>query len=425
MSVDAREDLGIPKSKFTDFMEDIRGRLAFISGKLNPEDFGLTLQDVRRPVLCIGLPGIGKTCGIMSVIKELNATIPDKSKQFGFKKILLGQTVVGSLSGIPTVNSQTGDIKRAQAPELPVVEKDGEYGVLFLDEITTADEAQVQPALGLCDDSRNIGEYTLPEHWLVIAAGNGPDCTNFIRLDDMTLSRFSPYDIRYSYKNDWRPWAHANNINPLIIAYLNFKPENCVKVASTEMDEAGKMFPCPRTWERLSVELKMREAMGKKVSSNELANFAGRIIGKDVGREFASFVACSDDLEYSPDRIINGTERDPEPGMKTEVFHILLQATVSMMRNILKETADSNGAYPADTYQKMANLVSWFIKYEPYELNLVIDAIAELRTNVPDFGNIVFDADFLQFTDSYDQFIERHSDLILSASNDDLGLGDI
>ena len=191
-----REDLGIPKSKFSDFLDELRSKLFFMSGALRCEDFGLTLKDVRKPILCIGLPGIGKTCGVMSVINEINSTLPE-DKHFKFKKILLGQTTVGSLSGIPVVNSSTGDIRRAQAPELPTLEKEGEYGVLFLDEITTADEAQIQPALGLADDSRNIGEYTLPEHWLVVGAGNGPDCTNFVRLDDMTLSRFSPFDIQF------------------------------------------------------------------------------------------------------------------------------------------------------------------------------------------------------------------------------------
>ena len=103
MSVDEREDLGIPKSGFTDFLDDLRSRLVFISGQLSCEDFGLTLKDVRKPVLCIGLPGIGKTCGIISVINEINSKLP-ADKQFGFKKILLGQTVVGTLSGVPVVN---------------------------------------------------------------------------------------------------------------------------------------------------------------------------------------------------------------------------------------------------------------------------------------------------------------------------------
>lgn len=417
---DMREDLGIPKSSFTDFMDDLKGRLAFISGKLDCSDFGLSLKDVRKPLLCVGLPGIGKTCGIMSIVNELNSTLP-ADKQFGFKKILLGQTVVGTLSGVPVVNNQTGDIKRAQAPELPIMGKDGEYGILFLDEITTADEAQVQPALGLCDDSRNIGEYTLPEHWLVVAAGNGPDCTNFLRLDDMTLSRFSPYDIQYSYKKDWRPWAHEHSINPMIIAYLNFKPQNCVAVESTEMDEAGKMFACPRTWERLSIELKMREAIGKPVKASELSNFAGRIIGKRVGREFAAFSAYSDDLPFDPNNILNGNERDPEP-MKEEIFHILLEATVGLLKTVLDESKDASGNFPASTYQFVANVVDWFLKTENFALELCINAVSELRTSLgDDFKSIMFDSDFLQFSTKFDDFLTNHLDLILEADNEDLG----
>ena len=107
-----------------------------------------------------------------------------KDKQFGFKKIQLGKLVVGDLTGIPVVMPD-GTVKRVHVPDLPPNDpKDPnfkEYGVLFLDEITTVDEAQMQPALGLADSSRDMGEYKLPEHWLVVAAGNGPDCTNFMR----------------------------------------------------------------------------------------------------------------------------------------------------------------------------------------------------------------------------------------------------
>lgn len=419
MGMEEKEDLGIPKSHFSEFLDEVRSKLVFMSGQLECKDFGLELKDIRKPVLCIGLPGIGKTCGIISIVNEINSMLP-KDKQFGFKKILLGQTVVGTLSGVPVVNNTTGDVKRAQAPELPTVEKDGEYGILFLDEITTADEAQVQPALGLCDDSRNIGEYTLPEHWLVVGAGNGPDCTNFIRLDDMTLSRFSAYDIQYSYKNDWRPWAHAHNINPLIIAYLNFKPADCVAVESTEMDNAGKMFACPRTWERLSIELKMREALGKTVRAAELANFAGRIVGKRVGRAFAAFSSYKDDLPFNPNDILNGSERDPEP-MKEEVFHIILESCISLMKQVMTETKTGKDEYPASTYQKMGNMIDWFISAKSFALELVINAIAEMRANIADFNSILLDNDFLQFTKTFEQFLSEYADMLLSASIEDLG----
>lgn len=415
-----KEGLGIPKSKFSEFLDELRNKLIFMSGKLNCEDFDLELKDVRKPILCIGLPGIGKTCGVMSVINEVNKMVEDQGISFSFKKILLGQTVVGSLSGVPVVNTTTGDIKRAQAPELPTLEKDGEYGVLFLDEITTADEAQIQPALGLADDSRNIGEYSLPEHWIVVGAGNGPDCTNFVRLDDMTLTRFSAFDIQYDYKRDWRPWAHEHNIDPMIIAYLNFKPEHCVMVESTDMDDAGKMFPCPRTWERLSIELKMRKAIGKPVKPSELGNFSGRIIGKRVGREFAAFASFSDDLPFEPNKIIEGVEREPEP-VKEEVFHILLESCISIMKETMKQTNDGNGNYPSATYQKMANMIDWFLGFEGLALELVINAVAEMRSNIGDFNSIIFDNDFLQFTNKFNDFVQNHVDLILEADKSDLG----
>ena len=48
-----KEGLGIPKSKFSDFLDELRNKLIFMSGKLNCEDFDLELKDVRKPILCI------------------------------------------------------------------------------------------------------------------------------------------------------------------------------------------------------------------------------------------------------------------------------------------------------------------------------------------------------------------------------------
>ena len=67
-----KEGLNVPKSHLKEFFDDVEGRLAFLTGLVDPEQFGLTLEQVRRPLLVIGLPGIGKTCGIISSIREMN-----------------------------------------------------------------------------------------------------------------------------------------------------------------------------------------------------------------------------------------------------------------------------------------------------------------------------------------------------------------
>lgn len=342
-----------------------------------------------------------------------------KDRKLGFKKILLGQTVVGSLSGIP-VSKPDGTVVRIQLPDLPNPQRDGEYGVLFLDEITTADEMQIQPALGLADDSRSLGEYSLPEHWIVIGAGNGPDCTNFVRLDDMTLTRFSAYDINYNYHKDFRPYAHATGINEDIIAFLNFKPDLCVRPESTDMDSAGKMFPCPRTWERLSIELKMRKIQGKPVDPDQIANFAGRIIGIKAGREFGAFMQYRKTLAYDIDKILAGTEKDPEVGMPAETYHIIIQSLIKKITDKVK-TYDSIDDVPLSVYEMCGHMLHWILKFQ--ELERKVNAIAEIRDDCDLLVDLIFDDDFAEnYCPEIDDFLRENNVLLNSAFNNIAGL---
>lgn len=417
-SLEQQEGLNLPHSTLTEFFDDVEGKLAMLTGLVPYEDFGLTLEEIRRPLLIIGKPGIGKTCGVLSSIREMNKKLP-KDRKLGFKKILLGQTVVGSLSGIP-VSKPDGTVVRIQLPDLPNPQRDGEYGVLFLDEITTADEMQIQPALGLADDSRSLGEYSLPEHWIVIGAGNGPDCTNFIRLDDMTLTRFSAYDINYNYHKDFRPYAHATGINEDIIAFLNFKPDLCVRPESTDMDSAGKMFPCPRTWERLSIELKMRKVQGKPVDPDQIANFAGRIIGIKAGREFGAFMQYRKTLAYDIDKILAGTEKGPEVGMPAETYHIIIQSLIKKITDKVK-TYDSIDDVPLSIYEMCGHMLHWILKFQ--ELERKVNAIAEIRDDCDLLVDLIFDDDFAEnYCPEIDDFLRENNVLLNSAFNNIAGL---
>lgn len=417
-SLEQQEGLNLPHSTLTEFFDDVEGKLAMLTGLVPYEDFGLTLEEIRRPLLVIGKPGIGKTCGVLSSIREMNKKLP-KDRKLGFKKILLGQTVVGSLSGIP-VSKPDGTVVRIQLPDLPNPQRDGEYGVLFLDEITTADEMQIQPALGLADDSRSLGEYSLPEHWIVIGAGNGPDCTNFVRLDDMTLTRFSAYDINYNYHKDFRPYAHATGINEDIIAFLNFKPDLCVRPESTDMDSAGKMFPCPRTWERLSIELKMRKVQGKPVDPDQIANFAGRIIGIKAGREFGAFMQYRKTLAYDIDKILAGTEKDPEVGMPAETYHIIIQSLIKKITDKVK-TYDSIDDVPLHVYEMCGHMLHWILK--SHELDRKVNAIAEIRDDCDLLVDLIFDDDFAEnYCPEIDDFLRENNVLLNSAFNNIAGL---
>lgn len=409
--VHVQEGLNLPKSTLSEFIRDLEDKLSLLTGLDDAEGAGLTLEQIRKPVLLVGLPGIGKTSGIISLIRRLNESLTPE-RRLGYKKILLGQTVVGSLSGIPVVNPANGNVTRIQMPDLPDAARDGEYGVLFLDEITTADEMQIQPALGLTDDSRSLGEYTLPEHWLVVAAGNGPDCANFVRLDDMILSRFMAYDICYDYKQDWRPWARENGIEEDIIAFLNFAPDMCVHIESTDMDSAGKMFPCPRTWERLSIELQIRRAVKRPVSFEDMDRFAGRIIGIRAGRQFGAFMQFRKNLEYDAGRILAGTEKPPKAGMRAETYHIIIQSVLKAMSEELKCHDDGSGRYPREVYVRGANVFRWILQFG--ELEKKMNAFVEIVNELPKFAAFMTEKEVTDMVPELDRFFTDYAELFFS-----------
>lgn len=424
--------IGAGKSSFLEFRQAIEDSIFFMSASdeelqeyidryLAPEGETATPAELRKmgrdPILVIGDPGIGKTCGIIGAIKDHNKTVPE-SEQWGFSKIQLGQTIVGALQGIPVVDPSTHKAIRVDVPELPRTDPNDpaykKYGILFLDEITSADTAQVQPALGLCDDSRNIGTYTLPENWLVVAAGNGPNCANFRELHDMTISRFIVFDVAYSFE-DWEQWAIDNNIHQMILAYLGWKPENIVHVVSDALADAehGKAFACPRSWERLSREMKKRRAMGRAIGTEEMASIAPRVIGDKIGNEFASFCAFEKVLKkngISAEKILDGNIALPtrETIPTEEEYHIIMQSLISHMR-ILGDKYDAGAVKEEVAFQKVINATKWIVALGSFQLELVITAFATLGAKVPLYDMVISDPDYMDtYCPEWGRFIDEH-----------------
>ena len=386
----------------------------------------LTLEQIRTPLLVIGDPGVGKTAGIKSIIDAHNAR-PDKVHNFGFKIIRLGQKIVGDLDGLPVHDAIAGEVKRLPMADLPQAERDGEYGVLFLDELTSADVQQIQPALGLADSTRTIGTYKLPEHWLLVAAGNGDNCSNFVRLDDMTISRFAVYDVVTDYATDWRPWAHANKIDADILAYLNFRPDAFCKVISTDMDKTGKQFTSARTWTTLDAELKKRKLratmLNKPMTDTEFKRICNACIGAEVTRDFMAFLVYRSKLNYDPDKIIKGIEDAPRE-MEKQSFHIILETCIKKLLDIRTKS-------PSDFVIALANLVTWLLQSP--ELDNKLSACVELRNPLEEINNaktglvavdlMASDPTFASLCPSWDEFILNHAEFFMQNASVLNGLG--
>ena len=197
-------------------------------------EFISTHQGHHTPVMLWGAPGIGKSQLITQVGIKHNAPVID---------IRLSQMEPSDLRGIPF---RVGEMVEWAIPALlPDVERHGNSGILFLDEITSAPPSVSAAAYQLILD-RRLGEYKVPDGWAIIAAGNRQgDRGVTYTMPAPLANRFSHFELEV-HLDDWVAWAYKNAIDDKVIAFLRFRPELLFDFDPAHNPVA---FPSPRSWE--------------------------------------------------------------------------------------------------------------------------------------------------------------------------------
>jgi MoxR-like ATPase len=188
--------------------------------------------NARQPITLWGEPGIGKSQIVQQTAKRLGLACQD------VRAVLLDPV---DLRGLPHVN---GDGRAHWAiPEF--LPRDGS-GVLFLDELNRAPQLVQNACFQLVLD-RKLGEYTMPDGWRVVAACNREsDGGGVTRMSSALSNRFTHITVEPDLE-DWCKWAVSNGIEPVVIAFLRFRPELLHK-----FDRNTRAFPSPRSWSFVS-----------------------------------------------------------------------------------------------------------------------------------------------------------------------------
>ena len=219
-----------------------------------------------------GSPGTGKSDIINQVVQMLGIGIVDIR--------VAGKDPV-DMSGLPSVE----DRKQIwNIPDmLPNAERDGEFGVLFLDELTSAVPAMQTVAYQLVLEGK-CGDYTLPPGWNVIAAGNySTDRAVVYRQSTALANRFGHYDLVVD-NEEWINWAISTGISEDIIAFIKHRPTLLHK-----MDTDQRAFPTPRTWENVNRHMQF---MTPENEYNKVSAF----VGKGAAIEFNHFMKIARSL---------------------------------------------------------------------------------------------------------------------------------
>lgn len=276
-----------------------------------------TLIPLKQPCFIWGAPGVGKSQVVAQVADELGLGLTD------IRAVLLDPV---DLRGLPSVRD--GVAHWCPPSFLPT---EGE-GVLFLDELNAAPPL-VQAACYQLVLDRKVGEYTLPDGWTVVAAGNREtDRAVTHRMPSALANRFIHLDFSVDV-DTWLEWAEQEGVNEEVLAFIRFRP-NLLHDFDPKKNE--KAFPSPRSW-----DFAARILASAPASEIELSLLKGAV-GPGAAVEFAGFSRIFRQLP-DPDAVIN----QPSTAVIPEEPATLYALCEALAKRAGEETAENIVTYAA------------------------------------------------------------------------------
>jgi len=304
-----------------------------------------------------GQAGIGKT----AIVEELA-----KDKNIKLVILNLAHQEEGDLIGIPY---REDGVMIYTKPEWLASNEDEEV-ILFLDEIDRAQKNILNMSLSIIREYR-INQHFIPKKWKIIAAGNSGINDDFYDTNEMDFALKSRF-IHLFYEltaKEWLNWARKNNINPLIIKYIEMKPQDLIFEPKDSFDIFS--YPNPRTWEILSRGLEFTD---EKIWKFIIIG----AIGKEIGESFYSFIKTIDiqELPMIFDNFINNKEAFIK--LKKLKKEILVNTIINMNNNVDFISKNYKKEILINTFSK---IIGMLIHLDYFELAVMLFRSIEENNN--------------------------------------------
>ena len=218
-------------------------------------------QNMQRPMVVFGPPGVGKTAVVSQVADELG---------INFVSYSITHHTRQSALGLPFISTEVFDGREYHVADYTMSEiiaavhrarkETGvDEGILFLDEVNCVSET-LAPAMLQFLQFKTFGMHRLPDGWVIVCAGNPPEYNRAAReFDPAILDRIKRIDVDANLEV-WQEYAVSHGIHPAVTTFLDAKP------ASFYIVRAGVSAPrlvTARGWEDLSRILQTYEAEGQ------------------------------------------------------------------------------------------------------------------------------------------------------------------
>jgi len=299
-----------------------------------------------------GGPGIGKSQAVQQwnaeKVAEYNKRIAagEKIKPWNPEvcDVRLSMKEPVDMIGVPTIQVQTSDgtgkpVTVWATPSMWPQGNEFSGGVIHLDEMNQGQAAILNAAFQLIQD-RALGEYKVPDGYLIIASSNPPAFNSTVTELSIPLSnRFSHFNIVPNF-DSWLNYRVNNGGNVDVMTYLKTQGEHLLYDTETMKarlgSEANTKFTdivvTPRSWEVVEKVLALPD---NEFDINEKRMYCtGRLGLVETGKFFAWI---KDKMKYQSWReiLIEGKDfkTDKNGDISNEVFWAVQIACMSAMVN--------------------------------------------------------------------------------------------
>ena len=248
-------------------------------------------------VLIRGPHGIGKSHLAQGVADDVELPLIDRR---------LSQMSEGDLVGLPEL---VDGVTRFCPPDWSA-RACREPVVLLLDEINRATPELQQGAFQIVL-ARELNGHKLHPETRVIAAINASAEYQVNEMDPALLDRFWVVDLDPTTE-DWIEWASGpGDIDPVIVDFIRHNPAHLRFKGQAEPD---KIYPSPRSYERLNHTLRHTSMAPSDVAGNVKANagfyaFSHGFLGTEAAITFRDFVD-NYELQISAEDVLNGLKKN-------------------------------------------------------------------------------------------------------------------
>lgn len=272
-----------------------------VEAYLSKDEFGeYRIPAIRqRPILLIGPPGIGKTQVMEQIAKEMKIGLVSYTITHHTRQSAVGLPFIREKKYGGTAYSVTEyTMSEIIASVYEKMEQTGNReGILFLDEINCVSET-LAPAMLQFLQGKTFGTHSLPDGWIIVAAGNPPEYNKSVReFDVVTLDRLKKIDVEADFPV-WKEYAYRQGIHQAVISYLELRRENFSRIENT-VD--GKRFATARGWEDLSRLIQVYEILGKTADREVIFQYIQHPV---IAKDFANYLELY--YKYRADYNVSG-----------------------------------------------------------------------------------------------------------------------